>query len=427
MKKRSLLRGSVLIAGALLVAPMIASCNKMGSGVPGVPGGGECPSDPAAIASASWGLSADVESKLKAGLQASALLEGIAGKIEADVSAACSKLAKDLGATDADLKPAEQGPGKQAEASCNIAAKLVGELKAKATANGKAKLTVKAKEPVCRASMDAAASCAAECDASVKPGEAKVTCEGGEISGTCEGKCEGKCELEAGAKCEGTCSAECSGTCEAGFSGTCGGTCNGKCDGKNTNGKCAGTCEGKCSAEAKGSCSGSCKGSCSGGCEVKAAGKCEGECSGKCDVEMKAPKCSGEVKPPEVKAECKGQCDAKLSASMECTPPSVQIVFEGGGNVDVQAQAKLKAALEANLPALLTVSVGMKGHVEKAMASVKGSLEGISAAIQADSTAVLKAGMCIKAALEAQVAASASINVSVKASASASASASGST
>ena len=83
---------------------------------------------------------------------------------------------------------------------------------------------------------------------------------------------------------------------------------------------------------------------------------------------MKAPKCSGEVKPPEMSAECKGNCDAKLSAELECTPPMVQIAFEG--SVDVQAAAKLRTALEANLPALIKVSVGMKASVEKAMASV---------------------------------------------------------
>ncbi|HTM46539.1 MAG TPA: hypothetical protein VL137_16385 [Polyangiaceae bacterium] len=424
MKQRGLWRGSFLVLGAVVMLPLVASCGKLGKG-PGIPGvpGGSCPSDPSAIASASWGLSADVESKLKAGLTASANLKSLAGKIEGDVTVACSQLAKDLGATDADLTPKENGPGKQAETACNVAAKLVGELKAKATAHGQAKLVVKAKEPVCHASMDAAAKCAAECDATVTPGSAKVECEGGKISGTCDGKCEGSCTVEAGAKCEGSCSAECSGTCEAGFSGSCGGKCDGKCDGNTSKGgTCSGTCEGKCSAQAKGTCSGTCSGSCSGGCEMKAKGSCSGSCSGKCDVEMKAPQCSGEVKPPKMSAECQGNCDAKLSAELECTPPMVQVTFEG--KADVQAAAKLRTALEADLPKLLKVAVGMKASAEKALVSVKASVEGVAGAIKADSSAVLKAGACIEAAMQAQVEASASINVSIKASASASASAS---
>jgi hypothetical protein len=66
----------------------------------------------------------------------------------------------------------------------------------------------------------------------------------------------------------------------------------------------------------------------------------------------------------------------------------------------------------------------MKASAEKALVSVKASVEGVAGAIKADSSAVLKAGACIEAAVQAQVEASASINVSIKASASASASAS---
>jgi hypothetical protein len=134
---------------------------------------------------------------------------------------------------------------------------------------------------------------------------------------------------------------------------------------------------------------------------VKAKGKCEGSCTGKCDVEMKAPQCSGEVKPPEMSAECKGNCDAKLSAELECTPPMVQVTFTGAA--DMEAVNKLKAALEADLPALLKVSVGMKGALEKAAVSVKSSVEGVAGAVKADSSALLKAGACIKSAVEAQV------------------------
>jgi hypothetical protein len=137
---------------------------------------------------------------------------------------------------------------------------------------------------------------------------------------------------------------------------------------------------------------------------------------------MKAPKCSGTVKPPEMSAECKSKCDAKVSAQLECTPPSVEVVVTGAADAKVAAQ--LKTALTKSLPALLTITVGMKGTVERATASVQASLESLQSAVTADANVALKAGGCIAAALEAQVQASASINVSMKASASASAKAS---
>ena len=198
--------------------------------MPGVPGGGgACPASLDEIGKASWGLDATLEGRVKASLSAAASLKEISAKLEADVTAACGMLAKDLGAKDADLAPKAAGPGKSAEAACQAAAKLIGDLKAKA----KGKVEVKAKEPRCVASMDAMADCAGHCDASVKPGSAKVTCEGGKLSGACDAECKGTCTVEAGAACEGSCSGECKGSCEAGFSGKCDANCDGKCDGKN--------------------------------------------------------------------------------------------------------------------------------------------------------------------------------------------------
>ncbi len=153
--------------------------------------------------SANFGLQGELEGKVKAALSAGATLKGLAAEIEGDVTLACGNLAKDLGATDEQLAPESDGPGKKAEAACGVAVKLLGQVKAKAKVEGK--LQVKVVPPKCSASMDAMASCAGECNADIKPGEAKVECEGGEISGSCEAECKGSCTVEAGAKCEGTC------------------------------------------------------------------------------------------------------------------------------------------------------------------------------------------------------------------------------
>ena len=168
--------------------------------------------------------------------------------------------------------------------------------------------------------------------------------------------------------------------------------------------------DGKCSGGASGSCSGSCKGSCSASCDVQAKGKCSGECTGECSVQMKAPKCTGEVKPPKMSADCKASCDAKVSAEVTCTPPMVEVVIVG--SADAQAATKLKAVLAKDLPALLKITMGMKGSVEKAAAAAKASLEGVSAVVKGGAEAALKIGPCMAAAIQAQVQASASASAS---------------
>jgi hypothetical protein len=96
---------------ALIVAsvPLIGNCGKLPGGVPGagnLPGG--CPAniaDASAIMSANFGLEGELEGKVKAALAAGANLQAIAAEVEGEVVAACTGLAKDLGAKDEDLKP----------------------------------------------------------------------------------------------------------------------------------------------------------------------------------------------------------------------------------------------------------------------------------------------------------------------------------
>jgi hypothetical protein len=408
----------------VLAAPLaLTDCGKVpgGKGLSGIPGAGDaCPADIAdasAIMNANFGLEGELEGKVKAALAAGANLQKIAVNVEGEVATACGNLAKDLGVPDDQIAPKEDGPGKKAEAACDAAAKAIGDLKAKAGG----KLVVEVKPPQCRASVSAMADCAAKCDATVKPGEVKVECEGGKLSGKCEGKCEGQCTVEAGARCDGTCSGKCEGTCRGDISGKCDGTCNGKCDGKDAKGKCAGVCEGKCDGKADAACNGECGGTCNASCQATTKGECGGTCTGGCSVEFKEPKCAGEVKPPEMSAECKANCDAEVKANLECDPG--QVFVKASGTADYQAGLKLKAALEKNLPALIKVSVGMKDQVSNVAGNVKASLEGVQAAISGGGASALKVAGCFAASLDAQAKAAVSIDVSVKASASASGSA----
>jgi len=400
----------VLVAG--FAAPFLFNCGGL-PGVPGVPGmPGDCPdlANVEAIAkidfAKEFGFEAEGALKVKSALNASVELQALQAEIEGELKAACGKLASDLGATP---------EGDDAVSACTAAAKAIGDLKAKA--GGSFKLAVV--PPKCAASMSAMADCAASCDASIEPGSAKVSCEGGELSGACGAECSGACEMSAGGTCGGTCE----GGCEAGFKGTCEGKCEGKCDGKDSKGECAGKCEGKCEGGGKGECTGSCKGN----CELKAGAKCEGTCTGSCSVEFEAPKCTGEVKPPSMSADCSAECDAKVSGKLECTPASVTFVAKGAA--DVEAATKLKAAIEANLPAILKVAIGMKDKVVKVAGSVKGVLEGVQGGLtgmaKGGPAMTAKVGACLtapfKGAFDAAASIQANVDVSVNVQASASA------
>jgi hypothetical protein len=410
-----------VLLGALGL-PALMDCGKLPT-PPGVPNvGGNCPDMASvdAVAKFDWQkefkLDASASGKLKGGLSAAINLKALAAEMDGDLKAACGGLAKDLGAT---------GDFADGKSACEAAIKVMGEVRAKMGANAKATLVVQ--PPHCSASMDAYADCAGHCDASVQGGKAEVKCEKGELSGTCDAKCEGKCELSAGGSCDGTCE----GSCDAHFSGKCDGNCQGKCDGKDSKGSCAGKCEGGCDAAGKGEC----KGKCGGSCQLKASAKCDGQCTGKCSVEMKAPKCTGEVVPPKVSAECKATCDAKVNGKLECSPARVALKIEGAA--DAAVSAKYKGALEKNLPAILKIAIGMKDRASSIAANVQGAVEGAQASVKAAAGASPMSGAALtacvaapfKGAIDAAASIKANVNVSVdvKASAEAHGSASGKT
>ncbi len=430
MRVRSLV-GPVLMLG--LLAPVMASCaaaqGAMGkaSDVTGGAIGAKCPdltkveSIMAFDFAGNFKINAEAGAKLKAGTAAAVELKGFADQVDADLKTACGGIAKDLGQT---------GDFKDGKAACDAAIKGINDMKAKLGASAKMTLTVK--EPRCSADMNAYADCAGKCDAKVTPGSAKVECEPGKLSGKCDANCEGTCNVEAGAKCEGTCN----GSCDAEVKGSCSGKCNGKCDGKSSSGaSCAGTCEGKCEG---GTVKGECKGKCGGDCQLKAGAKCEGTCSGKCSAEMKAPKCDGEVKPPQMSADCKAHCDANVSAKMECTPAKVGLAITGAA--DAKIAEKLQATIEKNFPLVLKVAIGVGERGAKMAANVGAVVEGVSGSIKAiaeTSGDPAKAGLiggqitaCLgdtfKGALGAAGSLKANVNVSVDVKASASASGGGS-
>ncbi len=429
---RAMVDGRKKILGALIasvaVLPLLASCNANLSGVGGASGlgniaglAGKCPdlSKPESIMAfdfaSNFKISAQAGAKLKAATAAAIDLKGFADQVDADLKLSCGNIAKDLG-NGADFK--------DGKAACDAAIKGIGDAKAKL--GGGVKVAVVVKEPRCQADLNMYANCAGQCDAKLSGGKAKVECEPGKVSGKCDANCEGSCDVQAGGKCDGTCS----GTCDAEVKGGCSGKCNGKCDGKTSSGaSCAGTCEGKCEG---GSVKGECKGKCGGECKLKASAKCEGTCTGKCSAEFKEPKCTGEVKPPEMSADCKAHCDANVSAKMECTPAQVGVAITGGA--DVKALETLKATLEKNLPLVLKVAIGMGERAGKVAANAQAVVEGVSANVAelagtGGGQAALTTGQitaCLGDTFKGAVSAAGSLKANVSVSASVSASASGS-
>jgi hypothetical protein len=386
--------------------------------VPGLPGVGACPDmdKPEEIEKfdfqANFKLQPPVAAKIKAGVGAAVNMKKLADKIDADLTAACSGIAKDLGDTNT---------YKNAADACKAAAKLIGDTKAKLGASATVKL--EASEPHCGLDINAYADCGASCDATVKPGGADIQCEGGKLEGSCSAQCTGDCEMSAAAACSG----ECSGSCDAEISGSCSGTCNGKCDGKASSASCAGKCEGKCTGNVKGTC----KGKCGGSCHFSGAASCQGTCTGTCSAKMEAPKCTGTVKPPQMSADCKAKCDAQVQAKAECTPPHILVHIVGAS--DAAAAAKLQATIEKNLPVVLDVAIGLAKNIPTIVGNVKSVVEGAQGVVQtATSDKIAGAALiaCVaapfKGAIDAAAGVTASVNVSVSVQGSVSGSASGS-
>jgi hypothetical protein len=417
--------GAFIAACALM--PLLSSCGAaagaMGaaSDVTGGAVGGKCPdvTKPESILAfdyvGNFHINAEAATKLKGAVAASVEIKGFADQIDADLKTACGGIAKDLGAG------ANFTDGKTA---CDAALKAMNDTKVKIGA--KAKIAVIAKEPVCHADMAAYGDCAGKCDVKASGGSAKIECEPGKLSGECTAECSGSCDLKASAKCEGTCE----GTCDAEIKGGCSGKCNGKCDGATSSGAtCAGTCEGKCEG---GSVKAECKGKCGGSCKLAAKAKCEGTCNGSCSAEMKAPKCNGEVKPPQMSADCKAHCDASISAKAECTPPKVGIAITGAA--DAKAAEQFKVALENNLGLVLKVAVGMGERSIKMAGNVSAVIDGVQASIKdiaasAGGKAALTTGQltaCFAETFKGAASAAGSLKANVSVSASVSASASGS-
>jgi len=325
----------------------------------------------------------EANAQFDAWIQGVADFSGVASATVTDLAATCRGLALDLGGDDDGSAPAD--PGEAAKFWCNAA---VAQIQAEVTARGSISVTVQ--PPICNVDVNVSASCEGSCqvDASCDPGGVEVRCDPGKLAGKCEGSCSGSCQGSANlaVACEGTCEGTCTGECNGTCSTMMGNTCNGSCDGT-----CTGECRGTCAVDAS------------------ADIECSGECSGGCDVELKAPKCQGEIEPPmcDVDADCQASCDASASAKAECKPPAIELVATG----DISVQAI--GALKLHLPKLFLIA---EVRADQLLASGQALLD-LSVKLDPGELSG-KAALCVIPAASAIGSAFANVEASVSASAS---------
>jgi hypothetical protein len=147
---------------------------------------------------------------------------------------------------------------------------------------------------------------------------------------------------------------------------------------------------------------------------------------------MQAPKCRGEVKPPEMSGECKAKCSAQVQSHAECSPAKVALRIDGAA--DAKVAETYKAALEKNLPLVLKIAVGLGEASVKMSGNVMGIVDGVQASVKTAASASPMIGAQLTACvaepftgvMKAAGSLKANVNVSLEVKASASASAGGS-
>jgi hypothetical protein len=159
-----------------------------------------------------FGLPDELELRVRSALVAGALLTQLAVERNASVATACAQLAMALGEPSA--------AAGDARATCNLAAQRANASRAQSGGT----ITLDVAPSRCWASMDGFATCALDCGGRGPVGMLSVSCEGGEIGGTCTGLCRGSCD---GMPIDGRCPGNCSGQCSAKFTNpTCTGHVN---------------------------------------------------------------------------------------------------------------------------------------------------------------------------------------------------------
>jgi hypothetical protein len=338
-----------LVAPSLIGAFMIAGCGEEDNGDGGLLGeGAQGLCGPCGtIASGDIGISGDA--RLDGFFKALGNIQNTTLTVQTDFDANIRALAA---VYDVELTGA---------INADAVGELTAAIRADIEANVEGDLTIDYQPPRCQANVNVAVQAQAKCEAkadctvTATPGEVSVSCQG-TCTGSCEGSCSGElsCEVTAPSiECTGNCEGSCTFEAAAECNGTCRGECDGECSLENADGSCAGTCDGNCEGTCEFTAAAECNGTCSGkclvepgeaGCEANATcrGTCGGECTGGCEGNFTPPSASATC---DATADCQASATAEANASLECTPPQLNIEFNFAANVDAEAQAEFRAKL----------------------------------------------------------------------------------
>jgi hypothetical protein len=352
-----------LFAAGLLGFVLVACGGAVGTGSPlaAVLGSAACPELKGGAMNATFDEDARANATIKAFVTASGDLAEVAMKVQADVFAACERMADDLGIPDNARRGSGGDDENKVAASCNaVAARIDAIMKQGASANLRAEVT----PPQCQVDARAEAQCKGQCNAQVDPGNVKATCAPGHLYGRCTGTC----------------------------TGTCNGACNGQCQGQ---------------TGAGGQCNGTCKGSCSG------------DCKGNCSVDFQEPKCDVQGRPPSADARCDGSCKAHADLRAQCTEARVKVQ----ANVNAGEIGKVVATLERNLPPLIKAQIAYGQRIGddvqvlvKTGAELPKAFGHLSARAGACVAAAANASVSAQASLRVSIQASASVSAKAGAS-----------
>jgi hypothetical protein len=349
-----------------------------------------------------------VDPRIRAFVQSSADLTGVAATLKRAVKDACVGIDHDLGVTDTWSGLGDAGDSDDAisnrngNGACDAArARIVAIMDAHPNAN----FALVISRGACFTDFSEEAQCEAGCNGRQKcdPGTVETRCDPAQLSVVCDRNCSAQafCEgrVDAEANCEGQCEAECTGHCaghctdENGVRTDDDDHCHGKCTDH-----CSGTCNGRCKVEA-------------------AAGIACGtnvSCKGGCTSTFSQPKCETECTPPTctIDPACFESCRAAAAAKIVCDPPTVKLLADASAGDDV---AKLVATIDKNLPPLVH-SAEAEGRIlvdEVHNLSVSGK-----AVLDASGELDFKSVACASAAAETLTNAAGTLEVSTQAAAS---------
>jgi hypothetical protein len=233
--KRTLALIPLIIVGSTSCAPLFAGAGTSGDRTL-----------LQARCSGDFGASASAQ-KLESFMSASVTFMGAAQDLHGVLLDACQDIGRRLGVSEAQMALPDGTP--DVRTACDAAsAALRAELQ-DLRVQAKLEIDVQATPPQCDIRVDAYASCAAQCDATVDPGKLEVQCEGGEIVGQCNGACQGDCQVggtwvSGQAQCAGLCR----GDCSVAFVEP---RCTGTMRPPSVQAECAAACNAKLDAEAR--------------------------------------------------------------------------------------------------------------------------------------------------------------------------------